>query len=91
MECDWDESKDAANRAKHGVSLAQAVRLDWDNGQTRPDTRVDYGEDRTEVLAMLDGRLHVCIFTMRDKVLRVISLRKANPREERRYEQVRSK
>lgn len=90
MEFEWDEEKDAANRAKHGVSLREAALLDWYNGQTRPDTRLDYGEDRIEMLAGLNGRLHLCIFTMRGAATRVISLRKANRREERRYEQIRS-
>ena len=91
MEFEWDEGKDAANQAKHGVSLGEAVLLDWENGQTRPDSRFDYGEARTEMLAVMDSRLYVCIFAMRDGVHRIISLRKANPREERRYEQARSK
>ena len=91
MEFEWDEEKDTANRAKHGLSLADAALLDWYGGQTRPDARRDYGEDRIEMLAKLKGRLHLCIFTMRGTAIRVISLRKANPREERRYEQIRSK
>ena len=89
MEFDWDEEKDAANRAKHGVGLGDAVRLEWDEGQFRPDRRFNYGEERQEVLANLDGRLFSCIYTMRGHVFRVISLRKANRREQRRYDQSR--
>ena len=91
MEFEWDEGKDEANRTKHGVSLADAVKLDWEGGQTRPDQRHDYGEARTEILARLGDRLHQCVFTMREGTVRVISLRKANKREERRYEQARPK
>lgn len=91
MEFEWDEAKDLANRAKHGVSRGDAVRLDWDNGQTSADDRLDYGEQRTEILGTIAGRLYVCIFTLRGPVHRIISLRKANPREERRYDQTRSK
>ena len=91
MEFEWDAGKDAANRAKHGVSLAEAVNLDWEAGQTRPDLRRDYGEGRTEILARLGDRLHQCVFTMRDGAILVISLRKANKREEGRYEQARPK
>ena len=85
MECEWDEGKDAANRAKHGVSLAEAVSLDWAWAQERPDLRTPYGELRVEAIAPLHGRLHVCIYTMREAAFRVISLRKANAREEKRY------
>lgn len=91
MEFDWDEAKDAANRTKHGVSLGQAALLDWAKAQERPDFRFDYAEPRMEAVAPLSGRLYVCIFAMRGDVHRVISLRKANLREERRYEQTRSK
>ena len=85
MECDWDESKDAANRAKHGVSLAQAVRLDWTRGKDVMDLRADYGEDRIIRYARLDARLFACVYTVRSGRLRIISLRKANRREIRDY------
>ena len=85
MEFEWDEGKDAANRAKHGVSLADAVRLDWQSGRDVPDVRFDYGEFRVTRYALLEGRLHVCVFTMRNNVRRIISLRRANERERMAY------
>lgn len=90
MEFEWDEAKDAANRAKHGVSLGEVVAFEWGKAQERPDFRAAYGELRIEAVAPLNGRLHICIFTMRDGRHRIISLRKANQREMRRYEQTRS-
>jgi uncharacterized protein len=89
MEFEWDDAKDAANRAKHGLSLADAARLDWDSGLTEPDVRMDYGEDRYHILARLDGRLYFCVFTRREGRTRAISLRKANRREVTRYERSR--
>lgn len=86
MEFEWDAAKDAANLAKHGVSLADAARLDWGNAQEELDDRSDYGEFRYSSLVPLEGRLHVCIYTTRQGIFRVISLRKANAREVRRYE-----
>lgn len=86
MEFEWDEAKDAANRAKHGLSLADAARLDWADGQAEQDIRADYGEMRFRVLARLDGRVHLCVYTVRGGKNRVISLRKANRREIMRYE-----
>lgn len=81
MEFDWDADKDAANRAKHGVSLGEAVRLDWDRGRDVFDLRADYGEMRVSRFAYLDSRLYVCVYIVRNTVLRIISLRKANRRE----------
>lgn len=91
MEFEWDAGKDAANRQAHGVALAEVAGLEWRAAQERPDMRFNYGEVRFEAVAPLKGRLHVCIFTMRNAVHRIISLRKANAREERKYEQARSK
>lgn len=81
MEFAWDEAKDAANLAKHGVSLADAARLDWGRGRDILDRRFDYGETRITRYAMLDGRLYVCVYTLRNQTRRIISLRKANGRE----------
>ena len=85
MEIEWDEAKDAANRRKHGLSLAAAARLDWERGVPNEDKRRDYGEPRRVVIAPLEGRLHVCVYTLRGDRLRIISLRKANLRETRRH------
>ena len=85
MEFGWDQEKDVANRAKHGISLAAAVRLDWAVGRDILDSRFDYGEVRITRYAHLDGRLHVCVYTLRDQTRRIISLRKANERERLRY------
>jgi uncharacterized DUF497 family protein len=85
MEFEWDEGKDAANRAKHGVSLAEAARLDWEKGGEEMDDRNCYGEIRMVRHALLDGRLHVCVYTLRNHIYRIISLRKANEREKVRH------
>jgi uncharacterized protein (DUF4415 family) len=48
-------------------------------------TRHDYGEPRLLVMARLDGRLHAAVVPPRGEDLHVISFRKANRRELRRY------
>ncbi|WP_137894769.1 BrnT family toxin [Ramlibacter sp. 2FC] len=87
MNITFDAAKDAVNLAKHGVSLAAAAQLDWDNALVSQDDRRDYGELRQVPLAPMDDRLWVVVFTDRPEGRRVISLRKANLREYRRYEQ----
>jgi uncharacterized protein len=86
VKVEFDPAKDAANRAKHGISLTEAARLDWDAALTMPDRRRRYGEERYIASAPLDGRLHVVVFTPRADRLRIISLRRANRRESKRYE-----
>lgn len=49
------------------------------------DDRWDYGEKRYNMLAGCDGRLFHITFTLRGGVIWIISARKANKREQRRY------
>ena len=85
MDMTFDPAKDAANTRKHGVSLALAAQLDWDSALIWRDARSSYGEDRWGALALWDERLYFVAFTERANGRRIISLRKANRREVRRY------
>lgn len=81
----FDPSKDRANVVKHGLSLEQAYKFDFETAFRVVDTRRDYGEVRIQVYGMLEGRLHVLVIGPRPGGDRVISLRRANKREVRRY------
>ncbi len=85
MEITFDAAKDVANRAKHGVSLALAAELEWDWLLVVPDVRRDYGEQRWIGFAPIGERVYCVVFTDRGEERRIISLRKANGREVRRY------
>ena len=71
--------------AKHGVSLALAEILFAGPHVTVADDRFDYGEAREIGFGLVQGRLFVCVFVDRNGERRVISLRKANKREAKRY------
>lgn len=90
MEFEWDEGKDAANHAKHGVSLGDVVLLDWTAVLDEIDVRTDYNELRFRSLIPMSGRVYFCAYTIRNGVHRIISLRKANAREVMRYEQTKT-
>ena len=83
----WDEAKRAANLVKHGVDFVVLDEFDWSTANIFQDRRRSYGEARFVAHAPIRGRLHVVIFTPRDDLLRIISLRKANSREIRAYGQ----
>ena len=85
MNITYDPSKDAANLAKHGVSLALALQLESDAAVTWPDARRVYGESRQCGIGYIGLRLFFVAFVDRADGRRVISLRKANPREMKRY------
>ncbi|NDU79956.1 MAG: BrnT family toxin [Ferrovum sp.] len=84
----FDSVKDAKNREKHGVSLADAAGFEWDDAVTWPDQRREYGEHRIAGLGYIGDRLYYVVFVARDEECRIISLRKANQREVKRYAQI---
>lgn len=83
---DWDEAKRRANLEKHGVDFTSAALFDWDSAVTVEDNRRDYGERRLHSTGLIGGRLHVLVWTPRAAGVRIISLRRANAREIRRWE-----
>ncbi len=88
MEITFDSVKDLKNREKHGVSLADATGFEWDDAVTWPDQRREYGEHRIAGLGYIGDRLYYVVFVARDEECRIISLRKANQREVKRYAQI---
>ena len=87
MRIEFDTAKNERNIRERGLSFEQAAEFDFETARIETDDRHDYGEPRMTAIGKLKGSLHVLVFTMRGEALRVISLRKANEREVRRYEQ----
>jgi uncharacterized DUF497 family protein len=86
MEFEWDEAKSDACFGERGFDFGYAVRVFLDPGRLiEIDDRFDYGEPRYRVLGRIDGRVFVVVYTPRGKLFRLISARKANRREIRRY------
>lgn len=81
----FDRAKSQANQQKHGVPLKLAKLIDWSELWCAPDDRRDYGELREIGYAHIKGHLYCVVFTQRGRSFRVISLRKANSREVKRY------
>lgn len=81
MDIEFDPSKDDANIAKHGVSLARAVELA--GIVVVEDARFD--EPRFRLYGTIDGIAHCAAVTMRGNIVRIINLRRAHGKEMRRY------
>lgn len=82
----FDPAKDAANIAKHGVSLAFGARIfDDADHLVLPSIRPIDGEERFKAIGMVDGRLFTAVHVVRDGVMRFISVRRSNDGEERAY------
>jgi uncharacterized DUF497 family protein len=84
---EFDPAKDAANVAKHGVSLALAAELDWEAALVWFDARFEYDELRMIALAPKTEILYYVAFVDRGQARRIISLRRANRREVKHYVQ----
>lgn len=86
MPYEWDEKKRAANIARHNLDFAIATEFEWDTAIETVDDRFNYGEGRWVALGFIGRRLHVLVYTFRSETIRIISLRRANKREQEFYE-----
>jgi uncharacterized DUF497 family protein len=82
---EWNETKREKNTATHGVDFSAIESFVWEKAVVLTDTRKSYGEPRLLAYGPIEGRLHCVVFTVRKGIIRLISLRKANSREVKRY------
>lgn len=85
MELEWDEEKRQRNLRERGLDFADVVRFEFAMAITEQDRRRDYGEARFNSWGYLDGVFCSLCWTMRNDAFRVISLRKCNDRERKKY------
>jgi len=78
----YDPAKNEENIRSRGLSFDSAADFDFEGAV---DDRRDYGETRYIAIGMLGDRLHVLCFAETEDGIRVISFRKANAREVKRY------
>ena len=85
MAYEFDPVKNKLNLEKHGLTLSDVEGFDWEVAVINEDKRATYAEARFEAISLIEDRLHVLVFCIRGEAVRVISLRKANAREVKRY------
>jgi len=87
MEFDWHAAKCARNITERGIDFADVLVAFVDpDRRVVVDNRKDYGETRFNMLAKIEGRVFHITYTERGEMTWIISARKANKREQRRYE-----
>ena len=86
---EWDEDKARSNLRKHGVNFDEAQTAFTDEFSiTIPDPEHSDEEERLLILGLSHRkRLLVVIYTERGKRIRLISARKANRKERKKYEE----
>jgi uncharacterized protein len=82
----FDPVKNAANIAKHGISLARAQ--DFKVLAILRDVRFDCGEERFRAFGTIAGVHYCLVFAEREGSLRIISLRRAHMKEISRHAKV---
>ena len=88
MQFEWDGSKAESNLRKHRVSFDEAVTVFYDPwAATFDDTDHSQGENRLITVGYsARGRLLVVCHVEHDEAVRLISARRATPRERKRHE-----
>lgn len=87
MDFEWDERKSDHCFKTRGFDFAYAALAFADPHRIiRQDHRFSYGEARYKLIGCINGRHFVLIYTPRRDLIRIISARKANSREVKRYE-----
>ena len=85
-EFEWDDAKAASNLRRHKITFEEArdvftdpFIVEWiDDGQAEQ-------EQRFNALGMVENRLLFVAYTMREDTIRIISARRAEAFERRRY------
>jgi uncharacterized DUF497 family protein len=87
MDFEWDEAKNLINMRKHGVSFDDAKSIFDGRIVTAVDARFDYGEIREiSTVVMGDAVVVTVVHTDREGRRRLISARRASPKEREHYE-----
>lgn len=85
MKIEFDPDKRGQALTERGLDFARANEVFAGHHFTALDTRENYGEARYITVGALDARMVVMVWTPRGEARRIISMRKANEREQARY------
>ncbi len=85
MDIDFDQAKRKQTLEYRGLDFARCDEVFAGPHLLIEDDRKDYSEQRFICFGFLDGREVVIVWTPRGNARRIISMRKANEREKRRF------
>jgi uncharacterized DUF497 family protein len=89
MKFEWDDNKNRQNLQKHGISFEEAQEIFNSIVFTSIDERYDYydyNEIREISIGAIEGLVIIIVaHTTRDNKIRLISARKATPKERKTY------
>ena len=85
MRITFDPAKRAETLRKRRIDFLDAERVFAGLTYTISDQRFSYPEDRFITVGLLSGRMVIVVWTPTEDGRRIISMRKANDREQARY------
>ena len=87
MQIEFDPDKRDKTLTERGLDFARAGEVFAGVNVTAEDARFDYGEPRFITAGVLDSRMVVVVvvWTPRGEARRIISMRKANERENTKF------
>jgi hypothetical protein len=85
MDLTYDPEKRAKTLAERGLDFDDAVQVFAGPTVDFIDDRQDYGEERWLSFGHLESRLIVVVWTPREDARHIISMRKANEREKKKF------
>ena len=85
MEISFDPAKREWTLRERGLDFLDAAKVFAGHTYEMEDLRYDYGEVRTITVGLLGGRMVIVVWTQRGMKRRIISMRKANGREQDYY------
>lgn len=85
MRITFDPVKREMTLVRRGLDFARAGEVFAGVTVTMRDARFDYGEAREMTVGYLDGDVIVLVWTQRGSARRIISMRRANEREIKKY------
>ena len=74
-----------SNFRKHGIDFKDSLKIFSNTMITKVDDRKDYKEKRLISLGNLENIIVILVYTKRGKIIRIISIRKANKSERKIY------
>ena len=86
MKIEFDRAKREATFIHRGLDMVRAGEVFAGNTITVEDDRMEYGEKRFITVGLLEERMIVLVWTPRGEARRIISMRKANAREQKIYQ-----
>jgi hypothetical protein len=87
MQFEWDEAKNLENIRKHRIDFVDVPKMFEGSMLVELDNRIDYGEDRWIGIGFLGNSVAVVVWTERQgDIIRIISARRANQYERKRFE-----